>query len=126
MPVTAEVSTAAVNRMLTAQVRKPCEVSRKATSSVWSETHLVRNRPPMYPPSAEAATWISRSHTPVPMPKVLPLSPSSDQGDIAERPRPVPRSRRISESAAAAAAPAMTAAQETALGPEAVGPTAAP
>src|SRR5688572_2724752 len=47
MVVTAEVSTPAVNKIETAQVRKPCAVSRKTTSSVSSETHLVRNRPPM-------------------------------------------------------------------------------
>ncbi|MFC3109444.1 hypothetical protein ACFQAT_27795 [Undibacterium arcticum] len=44
---------------------------------------------------------------------VAALAPLFAQGDTAERPRPNPRTTNIKESAAAAAAPAKIAAQET-------------
>src|SRR4051794_41902813 len=55
------------------------------------------------------------THTPVPIPRLLALAPSWDQGDSAERPRPVPRMTRISERTAAAAAPAKIPPHATAL-----------
>jgi hypothetical protein len=48
-------------------------------------------------------------------PKVVTLTPSLAQGDIEDRPKPVPSISRIRESAAAAAAPAKMAPQDTAL-----------
>jgi hypothetical protein len=41
----AEASTAALRTVAKAQARKPCAVSRKQTSWVWTPTHLVRKRP---------------------------------------------------------------------------------
>ncbi|PAV69732.1 hypothetical protein WR25_03826 [Diploscapter pachys] len=49
----------------------------------------------------------------VEIPSALALAPSSAQGEVAARPNPVPSTNRIRDKAAAAAAPANIAAQET-------------
>ena len=49
-------------------------------------------------------------------PKALALAPVWAHGDTADRPSPTPSNRRIRDSAAAPAAPAKMAPQDTALG----------
>jgi hypothetical protein len=44
---------------------------------------------------------------------VVAETPAPDQGETAERPRPAPKARRISESAAAVTAPAAMAGHDT-------------
>ncbi|MNN54632.1 hypothetical protein D3C81_1694550 [compost metagenome] len=53
------------------------------------------------------------SQTIVEIPRPLALIPLPAHGDTAENPRPKPSTTRISDSAAAAAAPAKIAAQDT-------------
>jgi hypothetical protein len=62
----------------------------------------------------EATTWVNVIHRMVETPNVAAVMPACDQGDTADSPRPVPSTNKISDSAAAAAAPAKIAAQETA------------
>ena len=64
---------------------------------------------------ADAASCVKVSHAMVDKPKVFALAPFSDQGETDDRPSPTPSISRISDSAAAAAAPAMMAPHETAL-----------
>ncbi|RZL10056.1 MAG: hypothetical protein EOP40_07765 [Rubrivivax sp.] len=54
-------------------------------------------------------------HKMVDTPKVVAETPDEAHGDTDDSPRPVPRISRISERAAAAAAPAKIAPHETAL-----------
>ncbi|MNL61002.1 hypothetical protein D3C87_1848680 [compost metagenome] len=56
---------------------------------------------------------MNASQTIVEMPRPLALTPSLAHGDTAEKPRPKPSSTRISDNAAAAAAPAKMAPQDT-------------
>ncbi|MCY1465766.1 hypothetical protein D9M71_839570 [compost metagenome] len=56
---------------------------------------------------------VTASQTIVDMPKPLALMPSLAHGETAENPRPKPSSTRISDNAAAAAAPAKIAPQDT-------------
>ena len=57
---------------------------------------------------------VSVIHRMVDAPKVAAVTPTCDHGDTADSPRPVPSTNKISDSAAAAAAPARIAAHETA------------
>jgi hypothetical protein len=111
----AEDSSVAINNVETPQARKPCAVSRKKTSSVWTVTHRVRSRPARYPPSTEASNWTTVTHTMVDTPAAVPEIPSLAQGETTARPSPVPSTNNTSDSTAAPTAPANIAPQETAL-----------
>ncbi|MBA4264227.1 MAG: hypothetical protein C0453_04030 [Comamonadaceae bacterium] len=63
----------------------------------------------------DASNWVTVSQTMVETPRVVAPTPAWDQGDTEDMPNPTPRMSRISESAAAAAAPAAMAPHETAL-----------
>jgi len=64
---------------------------------------------------AEASNCVSVSHRIVVTPKVEALIPSRAHGETDDRPSPTPRMSRISDSEAAAAAPAAIAPQDTPL-----------
>ncbi len=64
---------------------------------------------------AEASNWVTVNHTMVLTPSVAAVTPALAHGETDDKPRPTPRMSRISESAAAAAAPAAMAPHETAL-----------
>jgi hypothetical protein len=69
----------------------------------------------MYPPSPEAAICVKANHIAAERPTVVAAAPLEGHGEIAEKPNPNPRITKISESAAAAAAPAKIAPHETPL-----------
>lgn len=51
----------------------------------------------------------------MPVPNAVALAPCEDQGEADDSPRPTPSTSKISDNAAAPAAPAKIAAHETAL-----------
>jgi hypothetical protein len=66
-------------------------------------------------------SWVKVTHRMVDTPNVLAPMPLCAHGDTADSPNPVPSINRISERAAAAAAPATIALQDTALARGTVG-----
>ena len=71
--------------------------------------HLVRSLPAKYPPMTDAKIWVTISHAMAAFPIVEPDTPIFDPGEIEGKPRPVPNASRMSDSAAATKAPAITA-----------------
>jgi hypothetical protein len=63
----------------------------------------------------EAMICVRVNHKIADTPKVVALTPLYAQGDTEDRPKPVPNIKRISDRAAAAAAPATIAPHDTAL-----------
>src|SRR5271170_687005 len=61
----------------------------------------------------DAISSVRISHTIAPFPTAEADEPAPSQGEIAERPIPVPRAAKISDKAAATNAPAITAGQDT-------------
>src|SRR5665213_2202956 len=76
-------------------------------------THLVRNRPAMYPPTEQAINCISTSQMIAVQPTVAPDAPVFAQGETSDMPTPVPKARSARDKAADTKAPATTAPQET-------------
>src|ERR1017187_8880460 len=99
MEAAADAKKAAVITTATAHARKPWAVSRKYTSSEWMETHFVRSRPARYPPIAEAINCIMITHTMAAVPIAEADAPVFVQGEMDDKPKPVPREIRISDSA---------------------------
>ena len=63
----------------------------------------------------DAASCVKVTHRIVEMPKVAALTPACVHGETDDRPSPTPRISRISDNAAAPAAPASTALHDTPL-----------
>ena len=97
-----------------AQVRKPCAVSRKKTSWTCTATHLVRSRPVRKPPIAAASHCTTIRPIAVMIVNVAADAPEFGQGEIEDRPRPAPSANSTSVIDTAANAPEKIAAQLTA------------
>jgi hypothetical protein len=63
----------------------------------------------------EAASWVNVNHKMLDTPKVVADTPLYAHGDTEDSPKPVPSINKISDNAAAAAAPAIIAPHDTAL-----------
>ena len=107
---------AATSTVATAQVIKPCAVSRKKTSCVCVLIHRVRNRPATYPPKPEEIHCVTISQIAEVTTNVVAEMPCPGQGEIAANPSPDPSVKNTSDTAAATKAPAMMAGQDTADG----------
>jgi membrane protein len=79
-----EVAKTATNTVASAQVRNPCAVSRKETSSVRRPIRFVRRRPARYPPSADANHCTMMSHTATRAVKVAAGGFDADHGGANE------------------------------------------
>ena len=77
-------------RVAVAQVKRPCAVSRKNTSSVCRLFHRVLNLPARYPPTADAIHWVTMSQIPAAIVKVVGVAPTPGQGDTPASPKPDP------------------------------------
>src|SRR5674476_1306703 len=97
-----------------AQARKPCAVSRKSTSCVWTPTHFVRSRPAINPPMVDESIATTMTKRPAPRLKVAADTPEAAHGDTTEKPTPAPKASKTSVSAAVVTLPAITAPQLTA------------
>ena len=75
----AAASRAVPTIVVSAHDKKPCAVSRKKTSCVWTLVHLVRSRPVIKPPSAEDSHWTTIRPIPVLIVKVVTDAPEFGQ-----------------------------------------------
>src|SRR5580700_4240787 len=73
----------------------------------------VRRRPVRYPPIADETASVMMSQMMAAPPISPAVAPTFDHGETVDKPNPAPSASRISERAAAATAPPITAPQET-------------